>query len=89
MSKCGATCHAQESGFGMTIHAHGGHAWVRMDAGVHNCGLGHGKQAKQAADGCCQSCVHARTAKRQSKTRFGEEWQGRLVEAQARTGDTL
>ena len=71
----------------MLKYAHGGHSWVCMDAGEHNQGLGHGKEAKRVADDRCQSFVHARTAKRQTKTRFGEEGQGRLVESRVRTGD--
>ena len=51
--------------------------------------MAHGKEAKRAADDRDQSCVHARTVKRQSKTRTDEEGQGRLVESRVHTGDIL
>ena len=89
MSKCRTTWHAQESGLGMFMYVHGDHLWVWMGAGEHSWGLRHGKEAKWVADNRCQSCVHARTVRRQSKTRFGEEGQGWLVESRVRTGDML
>ena len=60
----------------MFKYAHGGHIWVCMDAVKHNRGLEHGKEAKRVAQDRCKSFVHSQTAKRQTKTRFGEEGQG-------------
>ena len=71
----------------MFTYAHGGHSWVCMDAGEHNRGLGHGKEAKRVADDRCQSFVHARAAKRQMKTRFGEEGQRWSAESNPDTQD--
>ena len=73
----------------MSMYVHGVHSWVWMAVGGHNWGLAHGKEAKRAADDRYQSCVHARTVKRQSKTRTDEEGQGRLVESRVHTGDIL
>ena len=64
-----------------------GHPWMRMGAGDYKSGLGHGNEVKRAANDRGHSCVHARTAKTQPKTRFGEEGQGRLIESRVRTGD--
>ena len=49
------------------MHAHGGHLWVRMGVGGHNCEFVHGKEAKRAADDCFQSCVHSRTPTKDNK----------------------
>ena len=73
----------------MSMYVNGVHSWVWIDVGEHNWGLGHGKEAKQAADDRYWLCVYAQTAKRQPKTRFGEEGQGRLVESRVHTGDML
>lgn len=57
----------------MSMYVHGGHSWVRMDAGEHNWGLRHGKEAKLTADDRCQSCVqrphHQKTIKTQDLVR--------------------
>ena len=46
---------------------HGEYVWDYIGVVGHNCELGHGKEAKRAAGDCCQSYVHARTVKRQTK----------------------
>ena len=52
---------------------HGEYVWDHIGVVGHNCELGHGKEAKRAAGDCCQSYVHARTVKRQTKTKI---WRG-------------
>lgn len=42
--------------------------------------LRHGKEANWSVDSCCGSWVCARKGKRHTKTRFGEEGQGRPTE---------
>ena len=51
----------------MSIHAHGGHVWVRMDVGEYKCGLGHGKEAKRVTRGPVSSRGYMPTVKRKQK----------------------
>ena len=73
----------------MSIHPHGGHSWMQMGLGDYKWGLVCENEARSAADGHCESWVHARIGTKDKKKRFGEEGQGRLVESRVRTGDML
>ena len=62
---------------------------MRMNVADYKWGLGHEKEARSPTDGRCGSCVQARTAKDNHKTRFSDEGQGRLFESRVHTGDIL
>ena len=59
---------------------------MRMGTVNYCAGSGHEKESRSVTDGRCGSWVYARTAKRQPKTRLGDEGQGRLVESRMHTG---
>ena len=51
------------------MHAHGGHAWMRMGLRHHGWGLGHGKEARSATDGHCGSWVPRPNGQKTTNTR--------------------
>ena len=64
------------------MHVHGGHAWVWMGVGEHNCGLGHGKEAKRVTHDHFQSWGYSENEK---KTWFVGEGQECSVEVRPDT----
>ena len=57
----------------MSIHPHGGHSWMQMGLGDYKWGLVCENEARSAADGHCESWVHARIGAKDKKNKI---WRG-------------